>query len=126
LIIAVSTVIIVIYYFSKDKEEIAAPAISIIQPAANDTIHLTNGSVTIKVKVEDIANIKEMAMDVKTRSGITVFSDKEEAIDNQNYTCIENFYPTGIIKKTHMKLHVVFKNEFKNLKSKTIKFYVLP
>ena len=110
----------------KTEADRAFPSISIIQPHANDTIHLANGSITIKVMVEDIANIKEMMMDIKSKSGTILFSDMEDAIENQNYICIEKFHPAGITKRTQLKLCVTFKNGFENLKTKTIKFYVLP
>ena len=117
------TAISLLYRNVNDK---TVPSINIMHPVANDTIHLTNGSVTIKVMLKDIANIKEMEMDIKSRSGSILFSDKEDAIENQNYTCIENFYPAGITKKTRMKLCVSFKNDFENWKTKKIIFYVIP
>ena len=76
--------------------------------------------------LEDTAKIKEMEMDIKGRTGAILFFDKELAIENQNYTCIQNFYPEGITKKTRMKLCVSFINEFENWKKKTISFYVKP
>jgi hypothetical protein len=118
-----STVLSSLYKTGADR---GFPSINIIQPHANDTIHMANGSITIKVVVEDNANIKEMMMDVKSKSGTILFSDMEDAIENQNYICIEKFHPAGITKRTRMKLCVTFKNGFDNWKTKTIRFYVLP
>jgi hypothetical protein len=122
-----STVATAISSFFKNAEEIGSQSITIIQPAANDTVHLANDdSVTIKVLARDIANIKEIEMEVKSNSGVIFFSDKEDEIENQNYTCVEDFYLTGLTKKTRVTLCVAFKNEFKNWKKKTINFYVTP
>jgi hypothetical protein len=111
----------------KNKEDKGSQSITIIQPVANDTVHLANDdSVTIKVLAHDIVNIKEIEVEVKSKSGVIFFSDKEDVIENQSYTCVEDFYLTGLTKKTRMTLCVAFKDEFKNWKKKSIYFYVTP
>jgi hypothetical protein len=111
----------------KNTEDKGSQSITIIKPVANDTVHLANDdSVTIKVLARDIAKIQEIEMEVKSKSGVIFFSDKEDVIEDQCYTCVEDFYLTGLTKKTRMTLCVAIKDEFKNWKKKTINFYVTP
>jgi hypothetical protein len=74
----------------------------------------------------DDVNILEMVIKVKSESGAIVFSDKEEFIENQSYTCIEDFYLPKLTKKTRMTLYVAIKDEFRNWKKNSINFYVTP
>lgn len=123
----VSTIVSAISSLYKHDVDKISQSITIIQPVANDTVHLAkDDSVTIKVLARDIANIKEIEMEVISKSGVIFFSDKEDVVENQNYTCVEDFYLTGLTKKTRLTLCVTFKNEFKNWKRKTINFYVTP
>jgi hypothetical protein len=111
---------------SENEEDIAAPSISIIQPAANDTIALSNGYLIIKVIARDKVNIDDMRMTVQDESGNIFYSYTEDDINEQSYTCTEIFYPTGINKKTRLTLCATAENEFKNWGSGTINFYVKP
>jgi len=111
---------------SDSDEDIAAPTITFIQPHANDTIHLLNGSLTIKVKAEDKVNIKDMEMVLTDESGNISEEYDNDYIDNQSYTCYEPFELTGITHKTKMSLRVTFENEFKNWSAQSIVFYVKP
>jgi hypothetical protein len=124
LILAV--LVLILSSCSENEEDIAAPSIIIVQPIANDTIHLTNGTVTIKVTAMDRVIINDMEMEVISKTGTVLFTYDNDYIDNQSYTCNENFYPTGITETTQMSLSVTFENEFKNWNTRTIIFYVKP
>jgi hypothetical protein len=111
---------------SKQEDDIAAPSITILQPAENDTIKLNGGFVTIKVFAQDHVNIKDMEMTVTNQTGAILFSYDADDLENQSYTCNEEFYPQGITKLTPMKLTVTFENEYENWQSKSINFFVKP
>lgn len=129
LILAINSTLIVTTLFSscsKNDEDIAAPLIRIIQPAANDTVQITNGYITIKVFASDNVEIKDMEMNIKDESGTVLFNYDLDDLGDRSYTCIENFYPEHITEVTKLKLNVTFQNEYKNWESKTIDFFVKP
>jgi hypothetical protein len=129
LILAINTTLIVMILFpscSKNDEDIAAPVISIIQPAANDTVQITNGYITIKVVASDNVDIIDMEMSIKDESGTVLFDYDLDNLEERSYTCIENFHPEHINQVTKLKLNVTFQNEYKNWESKSIDFFVKP
>jgi hypothetical protein len=129
LLILVATVFIVwigAASCSKDKEDIAAPSINILQPAENDTVKLTNGFVQIQVVASDHVDIHDMEMNVKDETGKVVYEYDLDDLEEHSYACEEKFYPGTISHVTFFRLTVTFENEYKNWETKGINFYVKP
>lgn len=107
---------------SENEEDIAAPAITINQPVANDTISIINSPFSVQVTAQDRVNISYMEMEVISKAGVVLFNYDKDYIVNQSYTCNENLYPVCITGTTQMILSVTFENKFKNWNTGQITF----
>jgi len=113
---------------SENDDDISAPTIISTYPAENDTIQVVLNSITVSFAAKDDVKIDNMSMNITSQSESFPYTIQfaEDAIDNQNFNCVECFPLYGLTKTTPMKWTFYLQNEFHSWKKKEIDFFVRP
>jgi hypothetical protein len=116
-------------FFSCKKEEAEdkiKPAISIAEPALNDTISIASeDSIHIEFSASDNDELHEVKVDITDEGGTNVFSRSAD-VDAKTYSFHEHFHPAAITGISMFTLKVEASDHHSNSESKTLTFYLKP